>query len=97
MKAPTKAFSVWSAGCSLSALLLPAVAGVSETNCHYGFLDLHTVHYDIMLGEGTEMGKDRFLQCSCDGKDKQTQNEADIFPFNCFKLRISPTSNLFSN
>ena len=38
---------------------LLAIAGVSDANCHHELLDLHTEHYDIILEEYKEIGKDR--------------------------------------
>lgn len=63
-------------------LLLLAVAGVSDANCHHEFQDLHTEHYDIILEKDKEIGEDRSLQSRCEGRDKQPQNEPDNFPFN---------------
>ena len=61
---------------------LLAIAGVSDANCHHELLDLHTEHYDIILEEYKEIGKDRSLQSCCESRNKQTQSETDNFPFN---------------
>jgi hypothetical protein len=84
MKASIKAFSVQNPGIpsSVTRLLLLAVAGVSDANCHHLFLDLHSAYDDIILGEDDEIGEDRSLQSCCEGIDKQTQSEPDNFPFN---------------
>lgn len=70
----------WNAGCHLSALLLLAVAGVSKTNCHHGFLDLHAAHYDIMLGEGAEIAEDNLFHAAVMGKVSRTKMKLTFFP-----------------
>lgn len=78
-------------------LLLLAVAGASDANCHHEALDSHTECYDTTPEKDKEIGKDRSLRSHCETREKQTQSEPDNFPFNWFKLGIPPTSKLFSN
>lgn len=83
-KGPSKNVQHGILGClRLSAgLLLLAVAGVSDANCHHEFLDLHTECYDIILEKDKKIGEDRSLQSCCESRDKQTKSEPDNFPFN---------------
>ena len=63
-------------------LLLLAVAGASDANCHHESLDLHAECYDIILEKDEEIGEDRSLHSRCERREKQTQSEPDNFPFN---------------
>lgn len=98
-KAAIKAFSAQNPGMPSFVTILVTVAGVSDANCHHGFLNVHTTHYDIILGEDSEIGEDRSLQCCYERQISKPKGNLTTFPLivlnqeflqlpNCFLIKF---------
>lgn len=91
--AAIKAFSAQNPGMPSFVTVLVTVAGVSDANCHHGFLNVHATHYDIILGEDSEIGEDRSLQCCYERQISEPKVNLTTFPLIVFNQEFLQLPN----